>query len=1568
MAFRPIEAAREIEEKYIRYLRTVFSLSDPEYQAELTAQLTSGRKYANGPFLDVIDSFRKGRSVLELIEDGVLPKGFRRLSFHQTRPLYLHQQRSIEKVAQGKNVVVSTGTGSGKTESFLIPLLAHIIREQEAGKLDAGVRALLIYPMNALANDQIERLRDLLGDYPEITFGSYTGQTKNTYEEALAEYRALNDDARPLRNELISREQMKDTPPHILVTNYAMLEYLMIRPADSEFFREDRAHRWKFIVLDEAHVYSGSTGIEVSMLLRRLKARLGNPDIQYILTSATLGGEDSNQEVADFASNLCASPFYASDVIRADRVNVLPGKAEFHLPLSFYRELGAAVEEDEPEEAKRVVAKYCPGADGDLEPLLYDVLRRDESFQRIKEYLRNPKRVTDIAQYMGWSAADVGLFVAAASRAVKDGARLFDARYHMFMRATESVFATLAPDKSLFLNRKEWHDDPKTKQRYKVFEIGSCSFCHTPYIFGQVINDHLEQCSQSAETSRQELFLLSDTVYETDDDHMIDEEKMGIEKYEVCPYCGFLQHADLVVKRKEGCGHDPKDMVTVWKINWKAGEDRVLHKCPHCESTSPFSVVRRFFTGQEAVTSVLGTALFESLPSYKIVIEKAHQDDDDGFGFDGFEDTQREENEAKQFIAFSDSRQAAAFYASYMDQTYRDILYKRLLLETLKSMPAEGVPLPVFIDRVGAEMENRRLLAGSDMSAKKESWKAVLHELIDNKAGNSLFRLGLMDIGFSDTIKMVGNPVWGLSADEVSAICREMVLSIMGDAAINHDAVPLQKADLEDVTPGGVQYSYTYSASSEKNYRKAFVPSRTNGSNKRIEYVQRIAQKGGQKPDTDFVTKFMGGLWTRLLTSQNNRVLVGRDGSYRVNLSALTVSAGKDWYRCKKCGKITGNNVRNVCPVFHCDGELQPVDPEALFKGNHYYEMYQTLEIRPLRIVEHSAQLAKETAYEYQKEFKQKKIDILSCSTTFEMGVDVGSLETVFMRNMPPSPANYAQRAGRAGRSIDSAAFALTFCNKSNHDFTFFNAPEKMIRGNIYPPAFNVANEKIAIRHVYATAMGFFWKEHPELFKNAKEMLGAGSGAGERTGMDLFYEYLGSKPEDLKAFLKDFLPPELVRTFQVETYGWLDGLIGRSAGTPGLLTRAVAEYEGEVGTLLQELDKLNAQIRSNHAVVQRLRTYYNEQMIAFLSRKGIFPRYGFPVDTVELSYSATDPKLGGLQLSRDLSMAISEYAPDSQIVANGSLITSRYIKRMPNMLWKMYDYKRCSHCNSISLHIHAEEVEDEMPENCPMCGAHLSERKDAFIIPEFGFIADSKTIRKPGLVKPQRTFNNEIAYIGSNSGGEFAEVSIGNARLSLCLSQKDELAVINSSNFFVCEACGFADLDAKRYTPYKPKKHKNAAGFDCSNDQLKRYALGYRFQTDVVQVRFLSPFLPAANWAAAYSVLQGVLHGFTNRFSIDERDVSGCLQYFSDKDHGGGFSLVLYDNTPGGSGYVRILKEPAALEQTLRTTLEIMKSCDCGGSDGDSSCYSCLRNYYNQKHHDALKRKYVIDFIGEVLK
>ena len=154
--------------------------------------------------------------------------------------------------------VLSTGTGSGKTEAFLIPILNHLLREEEAGTLNqAGVRALLLYPMNALANDQMKRLRRILQHYPQITFGRYinieeTPDKKNVAQEY---FRKTYPDEPEIDNELKSREEMHTAPPHILLTNYAMLEYLLLRPAASPLFDGDTGRHWRFIVIDEAHVY-----------------------------------------------------------------------------------------------------------------------------------------------------------------------------------------------------------------------------------------------------------------------------------------------------------------------------------------------------------------------------------------------------------------------------------------------------------------------------------------------------------------------------------------------------------------------------------------------------------------------------------------------------------------------------------------------------------------------------------------------------------------------------------------------------------------------------------------------------------------------------------------------------------------------------------------------------------------------------------------------------------------------------------------------------------------------------------------------------------------------------------------------------------------------------------------------------------------------------------------------------------------------------------------------------------------------------------------------------------------
>lgn len=235
------------------------------------------------------------------------------------------------------------------------------------------------------------------------------------------------------------------------------------------------------------------------------------------------------------------------------------------------------------------------------------------------------------------------------------------------------------------------------------------------------------------------------------------------------------------------------------------------------------------------------------------------------------------------------------------------------------------------------------------------------------------------------------------------------------------------------------------------------------------------------------------------------------------------------------------------------------------------------------------------------------------------------------------------------------------------------------------------------------------------------------------------------------------------------------------------------------------------------------------------------------------------------------------------------------------------------------------------------------------------------------MIRPKRTYRGDVSYIGYRHDAQTDERELGNALVSIQFSGKDEMAVLNTSDFYVCESCGYAQT-GPGFMRWIDQEHDMPSGRKCKQKRLRRLSLGYRFETDVFQLNFLSPTLGRENEDSALSVLNGLLRGISRVLDIEEQDVSGCLRcFFNQETNSFCYGLIFYDTTPGGAGHVKRLFGKGILERVLKETLTLMQRCSCGGDTGDSSCYACLRSYQNQKDHDRLKRSEVISFLNRIL-
>jgi len=1535
----PLRTSELIVANYRRYLRSLLPVRDPLIAEALRSEITNSPLLSKGPLLEATPPYEKSVTLEDLIEEGVLDPGIRALhSKHMPmgRALYRHQEEAIRKAVRGRNIVVATGTGSGKTESFLLPILNSLMAEHRRGELGPGVRALLLYPMNALANDQVKRLRQLLAPVPQITFGRYTGDTPESAREGAEQFETLNPGESRLPGELLSREEMRDTPPHLLLTNYAMLEYLLLRPADLDLFE---GQSWRFIALDEAHVYDGAKAAEVAMLLRRLHDRVApEQPLQCIATSATVG--DDPAKVTDFARKLFNVPFEwvpddpgRQDLVRATRVSMPTGPFWGPLSADAYRKLAQA---DDPS-AEIVAQARGHGFNTDDAG---EALAHERRMAELRGHLAaGPESITRLASLLydpeEQPAATLAAMVAVGSRVRdREDAPVLSARYHLFARATEGAFTCLSDTgPHVSLGRREMCESCQAA----VFEFGACKRCGAVYLTGAIRpgegGQGLVFAPRIKKDERRVWLLLGDSpVVADEDDEDIEQvpEVKGNHK-KLCPACGGLHEASRLVCGQAGC-----TARTLRPVQYLLNTNQDSPSACACCGARGADMVRRFESGNDAAVAVLATALYQALPpaADDVVADQP--------------------GEGRKLLTFSDSRQQAAFFAPYLEGSYSTIQRRRLILEGLREATREDEAVGIAdLAYHVAKAANRAHVFPRRMSRQQREREAslwIMQELVAIDDRQSLEGLGLL------RVDMDREPSWrtppglkrlGLSDDECWALLSELLRTLRQQGVIRmpDDVDPRDEAF--DPRRGPI---YVREDGAEPR-RKVLSWLPTRGINRRLDYVRRVLAALGSE---DEPREVLHGCW-RVITAQRDGWLAtaterGLGTVRQVEHEWLRIApVDGPVYRCNVCRRVAAVSVRGVCPTLGCEGRLVPYNvPSLEDDDNHYRALYRSMRPVPLVAREHTAQWTSAEAADIQQRFIRGEVNVLSCSTTFELGVDVGELQSVVLRNMPPTTANYVQRAGRAGRRTDSAALVVTYAQRRSHDLSRYQGPKSMIVGEVRAPYVPLGNERIDRRHAHSIALSAFFRYSKrttgETWNTAGEFF-----LGDKAPASRVRDFLTPVPRDVHESLLNVLPIEVQRQIGVNTGEWVEKLCG-------LLDEVKAQLEHDVA-VIEERRRRAFEERKDYLVARfsrTINTLKGRNLLGYLANRNILPKYGFPVDTVELRTTYSGEAIGAkLELTRDLSAAIYDYAPGAEVVAGGLLWRSGGVYRLPDRELVGKHYLVCEQCQ------HYWEGDEDIERICPSCDTVAASTPRQYYTPEFGFVATKPV--KPSTTPPKRSWNG-ATYVLSLAAEEvqsFSWRAANGGMLRARAGSRGRLIALsegpNGAGYLICDWCGAGFPMTNRAI----RTHTHLLREVECTGPLQWRSLAHPYETDILDLSFDNIAMLASTGLSHWrSLLYALLEGAAEQLELSSDDIGGTLY----NRPGGGKSIVLFDAVPGGAGSPLRIAE--ALDRVVEAAFRRVANCDCGE---ETSCYGCLRSYRNQYHHEDLSRRHALQILRPLL-
>ncbi len=1593
----PIQLSTEIVNRYRRYLQTMFYFRDPELrQSFIEALHSESMPLSKGPILEASPPFKRGLTVGALIDeffqpdpDGELEK--LKQALFKDRELYVHQEKAIRKViGQDRNILVATGTGSGKTESFLYPIILHLYREFLSNELEIpGVRALILYPMNALVNDQRERLGEICkrlknsGAKFKFTFGQYIGETPNNPDDYKKNAQDFMD--QKFEGELLFRDQMRNKPPHILITNYSMLEYMLIRPKDSPFFDNGSASRWKFIVIDEAHQYRGTKGMEMGMLIRRLKQRLreGGKEGKFvcIATSATIAsGNNYKKDVARFADNLFGEGFGQDDIIFGEREQLFDQASNAtttELTWEDYKYLHDIIRkggESSITPSNELQSIKIPPGLSEHERVGHILLQDQRALKLLRlisgqdsnikqDSNKSPYSNRDVHQLIKHpifdDLSDVESKLTALSTLVElltiakrpyQNSPIITARYHLFLRSLEGAFINYLPKKHISLTRLS--DSGKGKS----FEIALCRDCGQHYIVGRISGSFLRESIRDPGEPDfgTKFFLPLDNSDDTDEYIMTPQENTSsntqLEIKKLCVECGKINNGDT---DKLDCGH--KSYIHIKRLKQPDEKSDQLSKCPVCEYRGN-DPVREVIHGSDGPHAVIATTLHQKLPK-----------------------------DRKKILIFADGRQEAAFFAWYLEKSYREIISRNVInkiISNIEDYPSDGVSLKSLADRAYNNYKGFFTESKTDdnLTIRKNIWKSLYREFLYSVTRFSLEGVGLIRWDF-DLMKdgnlkipdILFRDPWSLSEKKAMELIKILFYYTRIGRAVEL-RTPLEiSLNWDDLNIPYPQTSLYIGKPNKKRNVTNWEGLTTSRGRFLIKYLLSKHSMSRDKAKRH-AQELLKSIWNAIIDhdkhyKSNDKFLIDIHSSKRLNpfwWRVYPIFEDETIYQCTTCYNIQYLNIDNLCIRHNCPGTVQPIKAHDL-TTNHYRILYKEDLPEQLKVEEHTAQLSKERAREVQNDFKKGHIHALSCSTTFELGVDLGDLDTVFLRNVPPEPFNYMQRVGRAGRRSGHPGFSITYCKRSPHDlYHFINPEERIIEGNIMPPRLSYNNEKIITRHITAVALSFFFREYPERFHNVESFF---VNLEKPQALRDLYSFLDEKKntiqKSIKSVFKDRLfdfkdtyespmviSADLQKQLGLHNDQWIDKITcGNSQ-----LAKGEIEIMNDYSDVkkLKEDAKERDDFKTAHWANKRLNTIANEDVLSFLSRKAIIPKYGFPVDVVELDLHKTYHSVSqAVDLQRDLSIAISEYAPTSKVIANKQEWQSYGIKKVVQKESPIKEYYLCrKHNLLISSNLGKNGVKDKCCDDFKKRGKYL--------IPQFGFITATHKKPSPPSRRPYKLFSTRPYFMGFEDGQSQRQIIEFNG-FELTGARPGKMVVIcegrKGRGFLICKKCGAG------FTSYVPE-HKTPFGYSCDG-KLERLCLAHEFVTDVLSINFPLPTHKINTSAPgfAYSLAYALLEGTANVLDVPSTDLAVTVSYSSGSKIP---PIVLYDNVPGGAGLVQQLEDQEVFLKCLKAAYNRVDGrCNCGYNE---SCYGCLRSYQNQFVHPYLTRGPIKDYLENILK